>query len=823
MKLLPAVQAHRIETLSLSLSSRGGTCVSADQQGRCLHELILPLLGPLLDRLAPPQQVLRLERLELHLGRLSLDDAPERWRTRLEQALALALARALPQSAPPLKTSALELTQFLHFLQHGSLPWSMASGPGSLRLSLWLESLARRQGALLWRRLQALPDAGQVLERLSRISPPQGLQALLAARQPDLAQGLTHLDEAWLAPLQHSGRLGAYQAGQLRQRLRVTALRALWGLRGPATSQAWREALFTALRQDLRAQLGEGWQQRLPGPRSADVGRAQRGLDQALLAAVLAPRRQAGEPASGIEGRLEAERPSPASLAWAGLRQLMGQAGARSGRRQRERVRQLLATLSRHAAAELRERLLRLLRQRRARRRCSELLDPEAMGSLMGLLGVSARSVGAGWADSLRQTALRLQSQCAPTQRPRLGRLQALLMEASLAAWSAGRRLPDSHSGWQALWAAAWARWQRDEPELQRPVGPPPSPEGSGRQPPRKTEAAQARRLQNPPSTQAERGWSWAQRLRLAQMLETPQACLRWLRRTPELQRWRLLKAQFGQAVDGLKRRLQRLLGLAEAQAAEPAPAGLTRTALFAPPDAPRLRERLWLGLCRRLFVLGEAPEQLRLGPELLATAPGRAAPTAELSAPRLGEPIWVDDAGQVLLAVYAQRLFARFELLDESGRQWRSETARAHAVACLQYLVRGAQGLDTPDEHRLPLSKLLCGASPETLLAPDSGPEPARQAELEGLLQALIAHWAALGQTSPQALRESFLQRGGRLVQETQAESVEGPEGRREEPARWRLRVEGRAFDVLLDRLPWSYGLIRLPWMSAVLHVDWR
>jgi hypothetical protein len=120
-------------------------------------------------------------------------------------------------------------------------------------------------------------------------------------------------------------------------------------------------------------------------------------------------------------------------------------------------------------------------------------------------------------------------------------------------------------------------------------------------------------------------------------------------------------------------------------------------------------------------------------------------------------------------------------------------------------------------------LSKLLCGASPETLLAPDSGPEPARQAELEGLLQALIAHWAALGQTSPQALRESFLQRGGRLVQETQAESVEGPEGRREEPARWRLRVEGRAFDVLLDRLPWSYGLIRLPWMSAVLHVDWR
>jgi hypothetical protein len=34
---------------------------------------------------------------------------------------------------------------------------------------------------------------------------------------------------------------------------------------------------------------------------------------------------------------------------------------------------------------------------------------------------------------------------------------------------------------------------------------------------------------------------------------------------------------------------------------------------------------------------------------------------------------------------------------------------------------------------------------------------------------------------------------------------------------------VPPRAFDMLLDRLPWGYVTIRFPWMPEVLHVDWR
>ena len=92
---------------------------------------------------------------------------------------------------------------------------------------------------------------------------------------------------------------------------------------------------------------------------------------------------------------------------------------------------------------------------------------------------------------------------------------------------------------------------------------------------------------------------------------------------------------------------------------------------------------------------------------------------------------------------------------------------------------------------------------------------EAASQHGLEfELLQAVIAHWKAVGHTSVAGLRESFLQREGRLTRD------KTPAG---DPPRWRLRVQTRGFDVLLDRLPWSFQTIRLPWMQGALHVEWR
>ena len=78
----------------------------------------------------------------------------------------------------------------------------------------------------------------------------------------------------------------------------------------------------------------------------------------------------------------------------------------------------------------------------------------------------------------------------------------------------------------------------------------------------------------------------------------------------------------------------------------------------------------------------------------------------------------------------------------------------------------------------------------------------------MNSLLQAMIDNWGALGNTSPQGLRQSFLQRQGRLLLKDDA---------------WHLQVESQGFDMLLDRLPWSFKTIKYGWMQRVIHVDWR
>ena len=79
---------------------------------------------------------------------------------------------------------------------------------------------------------------------------------------------------------------------------------------------------------------------------------------------------------------------------------------------------------------------------------------------------------------------------------------------------------------------------------------------------------------------------------------------------------------------------------------------------------------------------------------------------------------------------------------------------------------------------------------------------------EATALLTAVIRHWDALGDTSIDGLRGTFLVRPGKLTQRG-LDSV--------------LLVEGRSFDILLDRLPWGIGMIQLPWMEKMLWVEWR
>lgn len=157
-------------------------------------------------------------------------------------------------------------------------------------------------------------------------------------------------------------------------------------------------------------------------------------------------------------------------------------------------------------------------------------------------------------------------------------------------------------------------------------------------------------------------------------------------------------------------------------------------------------------------------------------------------------------NGGLVLLHPFLPRLFEVCGLYR--SHRWIS---MEKAVALLHWL---ATGREEVHEFELGLVKLLAGLRPEAPLAVAEGLVGAREREEgEALLGAAVGHWKALGRTSIEALRVSFLQRRGAL---------------REEETGWRLQLEPEAFDVLLGQLPWGFATVKLPWMTRPLYTDW-
>jgi hypothetical protein len=169
------------------------------------------------------------------------------------------------------------------------------------------------------------------------------------------------------------------------------------------------------------------------------------------------------------------------------------------------------------------------------------------------------------------------------------------------------------------------------------------------------------------------------------------------------------------------------------------------------------------------------------------------------------GEPFYIANAGAIILWPFLGRYIQTLGLMEKNT--FHDEAARSRAIYLVQYLVTGAAEASEP---ALLLNKILCGASPEQPLEPPPTVSEEEAALSTQVLQGVIANWGKLGNTSIEGLRESFLIREGRLV-------------RKESDNSWALTVSQKAFDVLLDALPWRLSMIRLPWMQTLLNVKWR
>lgn len=165
-------------------------------------------------------------------------------------------------------------------------------------------------------------------------------------------------------------------------------------------------------------------------------------------------------------------------------------------------------------------------------------------------------------------------------------------------------------------------------------------------------------------------------------------------------------------------------------------------------------------------------------------------------------EGIAIENAGLVILWPYVPRFFERLGL--RRGDAWMSEESAVRGVHLLQFLVWG-EG-DRP-EYEMVLNKILCGLPLEEPVPLDLALSPREREEGEALLEQVIAHWAALKQTSVRGFRLGFLARRGQI----EAGDAE-----------WIVRVERETHDVLLDRLPWGLARFRFSWMDRSMEVRW-
>jgi hypothetical protein len=170
-------------------------------------------------------------------------------------------------------------------------------------------------------------------------------------------------------------------------------------------------------------------------------------------------------------------------------------------------------------------------------------------------------------------------------------------------------------------------------------------------------------------------------------------------------------------------------------------------------------------------------------------------------------DALYVANAGLVLVGAYLPRFFDMLGLLapdDDGRRRLRDTEALTRAVHLLQFLADGRT--DAPEAH-LALNKVLCGATPADVVGASIDLSDDERASAEGLLRALIGHWTIVANTSIAGLRETFLQREGRLE-----DTSDG----------WRLTVQRKTLDVLVDQVPWSFSVLRHDFMPRPLYTRW-
>lgn len=161
-----------------------------------------------------------------------------------------------------------------------------------------------------------------------------------------------------------------------------------------------------------------------------------------------------------------------------------------------------------------------------------------------------------------------------------------------------------------------------------------------------------------------------------------------------------------------------------------------------------------------------------------------------------------VENGGLVILHPFLKHFFTVIKVIDEHGKI--STENRDLAVQALHFL---ATGQENSLEGNLVFEKFLCGIPLKMPVQRQSLLTPEIRNEAEEMLKEAIKNWPALKNTSPDGLRQMFLQREGKLLQDGK---------------KYKLLMERKPQDALLDKLEWSISIVKLPLRKELLFVEW-
>jgi hypothetical protein len=164
-------------------------------------------------------------------------------------------------------------------------------------------------------------------------------------------------------------------------------------------------------------------------------------------------------------------------------------------------------------------------------------------------------------------------------------------------------------------------------------------------------------------------------------------------------------------------------------------------------------------------------------------------------------DPIYINNAGLVLFNPYITTFLSKLGMTEKG--KFKDEESTFRSVHLLQLLVTEA----TYEEHELVLNKILCNLPVSSAVPMNIELKASEKQLAKELIEVTMKRWKKGSSGSKESFRASFINRDGRL-------SMINEE--------WHLKVDKRGYDVILQTLPWSYGMIKLPWMLKPLIVEW-